>query len=272
MNENNLQQKQPNNPVASPETNHSPLTIHHSPKRKSAFTLAEVLITLGIIGIVAALTMSTLIPNLKRKELKSRFKKTDTIVSQALLKTIQELGFNSYEDLDIPLDKSDEEINQIKERYNSVFLSQFKIVQKAPICQKSNVPRLKGYFLENDSYRWYCWVYGESNNSIAYILPDGSSISPITYISHRNAFIPNITVDTNGPYKEPNAFGYDIFFIKAEKNEKIYGMLCDPFVRNTGNLQGCYWYARRNISALNNLDYWDVLYHKKDYWEKLRSK
>ncbi len=31
-------------------------------KKKNAFTLAEVLITLGIIGIVAAMTMPTLNP------------------------------------------------------------------------------------------------------------------------------------------------------------------------------------------------------------------
>ena len=32
-------------------------------KRQSAFTLAEVLITLGIIGVVAAMTLPTLIQN-----------------------------------------------------------------------------------------------------------------------------------------------------------------------------------------------------------------
>ena len=36
-------------------------------KRKRAFTLAEVLITLGIIGVVAALTIPTLISNYQKK-------------------------------------------------------------------------------------------------------------------------------------------------------------------------------------------------------------
>ncbi len=35
--------------------------------KRTAFTLAEVLITLGIIGIVAALTMPSLIANYKRQ-------------------------------------------------------------------------------------------------------------------------------------------------------------------------------------------------------------
>ena len=71
MNKNNLQQKQPNNPVAFLETNHSPLTIHHSPKR-IAFTLAEVLITLGVIGVVAALTLPSVVNNFKRKSFETQ--------------------------------------------------------------------------------------------------------------------------------------------------------------------------------------------------------
>ena len=82
MNKNNLQQKQPNNPVAFLETNHSPLTIHHSPKR-IAFTLAEVLITLGIIGIVAALTIPNLVQGYRKRVVETRLKEFYTITQQA---------------------------------------------------------------------------------------------------------------------------------------------------------------------------------------------
>lgn len=37
-------------------------------KTKRAFTLAEVLITLGVIGIVAAMTMPTLLKNVAERE------------------------------------------------------------------------------------------------------------------------------------------------------------------------------------------------------------
>ena len=49
---------------------------------KMAFTLAEVLITLGIIGVVAALTMPTLIQNHKRQENITRIKKVYSILQQ----------------------------------------------------------------------------------------------------------------------------------------------------------------------------------------------
>ena len=40
--------------------------------RKAAFTLAEVLITLGIIGVVAALTMPSLIAHYRKQEIETR--------------------------------------------------------------------------------------------------------------------------------------------------------------------------------------------------------
>lgn len=43
---------------------------------KKAFTLAEVLITLGIIGVVAALTMPVLIANYKNKVFITKTKKS----------------------------------------------------------------------------------------------------------------------------------------------------------------------------------------------------
>ena len=58
-------------------------TLYSSLKRNAAFTLAEVLITLGIIGIVAAMTMPSLIANYKEKEIITKAKKTYSVVTQA---------------------------------------------------------------------------------------------------------------------------------------------------------------------------------------------
>ena len=51
-------------------------------KKKTAFTLAEVLITLGIIGVVAALTIPSLITNYKAHRLRSQFLKSYSVVQQ----------------------------------------------------------------------------------------------------------------------------------------------------------------------------------------------
>lgn len=49
----------------------------------NAFTLAEVLITLGVIGVVAAMTIPTLMTNLQNRKLESQFKEGYSILSQA---------------------------------------------------------------------------------------------------------------------------------------------------------------------------------------------
>jgi len=52
--------------------------------RKAAFTLAEVLITLGIIGVVAAMTIPGLINNYKAVRLHSQFLKSYSTIQQAM--------------------------------------------------------------------------------------------------------------------------------------------------------------------------------------------
>ncbi len=74
---------------------------------KCAFTLAEVLITLGIIGVVAAMTIPTLVANYQKKVLVSQLQKTvATISNAAKLLMAQEQTFNLnqtylYDDRDI---------------------------------------------------------------------------------------------------------------------------------------------------------------------------
>ena len=55
---------------------------------KSAFTLAEVLITLGIIGVVAAMTMPTLINSTQGAQYKTAYKKALSVMSQAVVMNI----------------------------------------------------------------------------------------------------------------------------------------------------------------------------------------
>ena len=53
-------------------------------KMKKAFTLAEVLVTLGIIGVVAAMTMPTLINDQRNKALEAQFNTAHSMISQVL--------------------------------------------------------------------------------------------------------------------------------------------------------------------------------------------
>jgi prepilin-type N-terminal cleavage/methylation domain-containing protein len=68
------------------------LAILNSKGSRFAFTLAEVLITLGIIGIIAALTLPTLIQNAKEKATVAKVRETYSILSQAYKHAVAEYG------------------------------------------------------------------------------------------------------------------------------------------------------------------------------------
>ena len=74
----------------------SHFTFHSSLKSKLAFTLAEVLITLGIIGIVAALTMPALIDNHNKKVVEARLEKFYSSMNQAIRMAELDYGPREY--------------------------------------------------------------------------------------------------------------------------------------------------------------------------------
>ena len=65
---------------------------HWDNSRKIAFTLAEVLITLGIIGVVAAMTIPTLMANHRKKVVETKLEKIYSVMNQAINLTNAEYG------------------------------------------------------------------------------------------------------------------------------------------------------------------------------------
>ena len=70
---------------------YSLFTTHNSLKRP-AFTLAEVLITLGIIGVVSAMTIPTLMANHRKKVVETKLEKIYSVMNQAINLTNAEYG------------------------------------------------------------------------------------------------------------------------------------------------------------------------------------
>lgn len=69
-----------------------PPARHTGIKGLRGFTLAEVLVTLGIIGVVAAMTMPTLIANHQKKQVGVKLSKFYSIMSQAVLRWQEDEG------------------------------------------------------------------------------------------------------------------------------------------------------------------------------------
>ncbi len=70
--------------------------------RKFGFTLAEILVTLGVIGIVAAMTIPTLINNYQEKVTVTKVKKMYSTLSQAV--KLASVDYGNPIEWDLPLD------------------------------------------------------------------------------------------------------------------------------------------------------------------------
>ena len=171
--------------------------------RKAAFTLAEVLITLGIIGVVAALTLPALIANHKYKVLQTQFKK-----AYSELNEVARMFYNDNE-ISVPEYVAGGNINK--------FLSQLpKYLKGISVIDDWNyndtdennsylttmpypVHDIKG----NNEVKLHCDNYGFRADISGRIYTFNDA--PQSGING-----PTVCVDINGE-KNPNRYGIDIF-------------------------------------------------------------
>ena len=261
------------------ETVFSRFTSHFSRKR-TAFTLAEVLITLGIIGIVAAMTLPSLITKYKIHELRTRFQKTNSIVNQALKYTLNDLGLSDYSDMNLfnlPNGSQASIYEPVYKEYNQVWEKQFKGAKKLgrqEIMNNMNHKNVSTHPLFTKTF-WgepadWGHLYATSGNLTPtyYLLPDGSLIGQIDAFGtcYASCTIATIFFDTNGPYKGPNRYGYDFFYFDAG----IDGQSIFKCGINEANDRTCFYrYALRDQNPFNtSKTYWDNLYKPKSFFEK----
>ncbi len=171
----------------------SRFTFHFS-RKSAAFTLAEVLITLGIIGVVAAMTLPTLINETQRKQDGVKIKKFYSIMQQAIIMSERDNG--SAADWLQPAAIRDEDgkivdYNQAAtlEIFNQYLAPYIKTVQK------------------------------QQNTSPMVTFADGSTID----MTKGNCI--DIIFDLNGS-KQPNSFGrdqFDFLLCDSNYNERYLG-------------------------------------------------
>ena len=184
---------------------YSLLTSHHSLK-KAAFTLAEVLITLGIIGVVAAMTMPSLIQNYQEKATVTKLKKCYSLVSQAYVSILNDEGGSDT------LQAGDD--LEMMEKFGK-----YLKYQKTCGRNKGCFPNVTYKSVTGNGYSK--WEDDTTDRSRA-ILTDGTLImfnkSAIWGGNEGNYLYAQIYVDING-FKGPNQLGRDFFYfyINPEK-------------------------------------------------------
>ena len=168
-------------------------------KKKIAFTLAEVLITLGIIGIVAAMTIPTLISNYQKKQTVTKLQKAYSTLKNAFELAKAEHGdYTTWTWNQIPFSNG----QRTQYFWDTYILPQLKVSKKCfpgkNGCSSYYVYTLNGQQIFNNTT--HC----------AFVLNDGTVVS--TWAGEDNSPYQHIWafVDTNG-FSAPNTIGKDIF-------------------------------------------------------------
>ena len=126
-------------------------TTHNSLKRP-AFTLAEVLITLGIIGVVAALTIPTLMANHRKKVVETKLEKIYSVMNQAINLTNAEYGDVTNWIIDCGSSNSPTcSINEVENWFNSTIGKHLETLKNGKIKNKTNTNDILLIYLKDGS-------------------------------------------------------------------------------------------------------------------------
>lgn len=206
---------------------------------KNGFTLTEVLITIGIIGIVAAMTLPALIAKYQDRILVNQAKRAYSIISNAMLQAKAKNNFDSYGDL-FNNSRSDDEILNIlakefkplkickqnkggcwdwKVKTSTKTYSKGTIVYRdfskyaSMVLNDGSVLFVHAY-AHNGDCKWTNGYYKTDDNGFVVNDEDGNPIK----IQSNETRCGSIKIDINGK-KGPNQTGADTFDVDIRAQE-----------------------------------------------------
>lgn len=213
--------------------------------KKWGFTLAEVLITLGIIGVVAAITIPALLTNLNNRHTESILREDYSILQQMMTSANDDGAISN-----LSQDKMNN-MRYMKEWFETFFLPYIKV---ANVCYDT-----KGCWIDEAKYpngaiaTSVATSTGCGGATISFQLYNGSSICMDDYkialfdtygIKSDDASLV-FYLDTNGN-KKPNVLGKDIFVFAYKPDlEKIvpagFDRTAEEIERNCSKRGNCFW-------------------------------
>ncbi len=177
---------------------------------KKGFTLAEVLITLGVIGLVAALTLPSMYNNYQKALIGKTLARSVELVEQGILNIRQEAQLNSetgdtFETLS-SIKKSDlglsgsSYITDSNAFYNST--KSFLGIENSDY-DVTNISAFAGNLDTNLKSLYTAYKFNKLNAIVAFQNKTGTTTS-------NDSIISRVIIDANGAAK-PNTFGKDVF-------------------------------------------------------------
>lgn len=188
-----------------------------------AFTLAEVLITLGIIGIVAAMTMPSLIAKYQKQVWVNQLKKSYSTLSQAFQKILADEGVENLSDSQVWSKLTGNcSLAPSCQAFEAELKKYIDIKRSATVENKYDNTLPSGYF----------WYLKDGSMIIKYSFNKTPTV-PYSianrcqevkkYGGHMCYQIGSFYIDVNGK-KKPNIIGRDVHSFVISDDGKIYGV------------------------------------------------
>ena len=170
--------------------------------KKYGFTLAEVLIALGIIGVVSALTISTLVKNYNKKVIDNGLKVGYSTYTNGV--KLSEVENGPSKDWDVTLNGND-----FWNRYYANYFKGAKLCSNLVKCGYKNVDTSVWTGLQLSA--------ATSNDRILFMLPNNIVIF---YIYRKNTQVRHFFIDANGLHG-PNKKNKDVFEFTIDANNQL---------------------------------------------------
>lgn len=178
--------------------------------KKGGFTLAEVLIALVIIGVVAAITVPTIFANSQEQELKSALKKNASVLQQVVYRYYVENGE--------PLDpKTYETTHTLKPELMKYFNVMYDCGLGNDDVNTACIPNQANASYDKKNETGYMTYNGKSKIAMEpfddgqFVLTDGTLVMLENYSVTKTIYI---SVDVNGFGRKPNRLGRDLFMFQ----------------------------------------------------------
>jgi len=186
------------------------------PSKSAAFTLAEVLIALAIIGVIAAITIPSIVANHKKRTLETQFAKTYRNLMQMI--NLAQAEHGSFDTWEWPTAKY-ESTDGKDEFVQKYFLPYLNVAKFCPAVTPEgcfatgDLKRLNGTTEKNFNGRTLPKAVLADGTSVQFnIIPSNTTIN--------NARKMAIELDVNG-FKPPNTVGYDVFAFNLYTNAQF---------------------------------------------------
>lgn len=186
-----------------------------------AFTLAEVLITLGIIGVVASVTLPSLSVDVEKRKIAPALAKAINTLENANKLALVEYEVRSLDEI---TDKNGVAANNAT-RYIETVINKYVVMSKQTYNKRdykdegtNNATFNPGThsYTTKDGISYFTWT-GDNNNIMS--ATAGDLCPNAEFLSCRYY---NIIVDINGPLKGANSLGKDVFYLMIDTKGMVF--------------------------------------------------